>query len=430
MKDKKFMARFLTLTLSFVMVFTSLGISVFAAGEEETAAEDQTAVESVVDEAAEEAEETAAAEEEAVEAEEEEAVEEVAGDAVTQEAATATTTTTTLAKPQNVRFTKVPNQKHANGEGERKKYLNSSNVVTLDWNAVEGAEYYNVICNNGKTVKSHLTTSKLTFKAYSGKHKYRVVAYKGKVHASSKWVKLQKIKILTKIHKTWDWTAKMDSKTPLYKKSSGSASYKNLKKGTKGIIIKTSPKRPSKWNKPNRVYIQLLDSKGNLTSTKGWVKYSAISASPNIDTSYDYTREKKEKFANKYSSDTNYLIWVNGYTQRINIFKGKKGSWKLISSNRVTLANYYQPVSTGTKILRAKKGTVTMLDDKGRPYYFKYARTFKGSGYFHTRSYWSSSGAAKNKVQYRPNTKGCIRQYTDDAKFLYSLPYGTKILFM
>ncbi len=322
-------------------------------------------------------------------------------------------------------------QKLANGEGQRTKYLNTSNKVTIKWNAASGAASYTIIRDDGAVVASGITGTSYEFEAAGGTHSYKVraVASDGTYADSAFCKSFKMLDYIKKVHKTWNWTATMDKNTTLYKKSKGKAKIRTIKKGEKGIILKTYPKRPKKWNKPKRVQIQVLDANGKLTDEIGWVKYGPISASPNIDTNSDYTLETKLKFVNKYSSNTKYLIWVNGYTQRINIFKGSKGNWTLISSNRVTLGNFYQPVSTGVKKLKNKKGRVTMLDDKGRPYYFNYSRTFGGSGYFHTRSYWSKSGKAKNKVQYRPNTKGCIRQYTDDAKFLYGLPKGTKILF-
>ena len=416
MKDRRYIIKLLSLTLTFALVFTSLGISVFATDEDgAAAAADQTAVEISDDEAV-----------------AEDAAEEVeVSEPVTQEAVNADTTAA-ISAPRSVKA-KAIKQKLANGEKKRKKYLNTDNKIKLTWKApaTGTVHHYAIKCSNGDWMATNIPASKTsyTFEAPVGNRNYKVYAYDKDGNYAYYKIKNVKGWAINKIHTTWNWTAKMDRKTTLYKNKTGSAKIKTLKKGTKGIILRSHPKRPKKWNKPIRVKIQLLDSKGNLTDTVGWVKYGPISASPNIEVKHDYTRAQKEAFANKYTSSTNYLIWVNGYTQRENIFKKVKGKWKLISSNRCTLGNFYQPVSTGTKTLRAKKGTVTMIDDKGRPYYFKYSRTFKGSGYFHTRSYWSSNGKAKNKVQYRPATKGCIRQYTDDAKFVYSLPRGTKILF-
>ena len=419
MKNSKYMARLLTLTLTLVMVVTSMGLSVFAEEGVDGQAPQQDAAAAADDAVAEDAapaDEQADAEQVVVEEQ-----------AVANDALGAGETVTA---PTGVTATAVK-QKLANGERQRTKYLNTKNEITVSWTKpstpVTGYEIFN---NKGARVATaDAGATSVTFDAPVGKFSYTVKAYNGgasAVSAASNAVKGSAIKI----HKNWHWTATMDKNTTLYKKSKGKAAIKTIPKGTKGIILATYPKRPKKWNKPIRVQIQLLDANGKETPVKGWVKYGPISASPNIDTDSDYTRADKEAFANQYTSKTNYLIWVNGYTQRENVFKKSGGKWVLISSNRVTLGNFYQPVSRGHKILKNKKGRVTMLDDKGRPYYFNYARTFGGSGYFHTRSYWSRSGKAKNKVQYRPATKGCIRQYTDDAKFIYGLPKGTKILFM
>lgn len=443
MKDRRYLTKLLSLALTFALVFTSLGISVFAADDDENA-DDQAVTEAVLDEEAtlddvvfEEVDEPEAPAEDAVMAEDpvedEGDVETVfEGEAVAKDALAETADEVAISAPQNLKAT-VIKQKLANGNGQRKKYLHTKNQIKLTWKApaTGKVDHYTIKCSNGKMIKSNLDadTTSVTFNAPLGSRHYTVTAFDKDGNSAAAKVKYVRGWAI-KVHKTFNWIAKMDKKTTLYKKKKGSASIKKIAKGTKAIILASYPKRPKKWSKPIRVKVQLLDSDGNPTKTVGWVKRGAISASADIDLKHDYTEADKEEFANKYSSDTKYLIWVNGYTQRINIFKGSKGHWNLIGTNRVTLGNYYQPVSTGIKRLGKKVGRVNNLDDKGRPYYFLYSRTFKGSGYFHTRSYWAS-GKAKNSIKnnHYPNTKGCIRLYTSDAKFVYGLPKGTKIVF-
>ena len=371
MKTRNTTTRFMTVVLSALMVFASIGFPAFAEGESTVEAPDAPVI--------------------------------------------------TVSVPTQF----VPTAK--NGEGNRKKGVNSDNLITISWTKPAAAiSTYSILIDEVEKYRNiPATTLKYSFRAPAGEHAYAVRAYSKEdptVFADSSAQTKNVLAYLGKVSSSWHWIASMDKATTLYKNKTGKAKIKTIPKGAKGKIITTYPKRPKKWDKPKRVQVKLEDG------TVGWVAYRVISASPNIETDIDYPKSVKEAWVKNKSSDTGYLVWVNGYTQRINIFKGKKGNWKLISTNRVTLGNFYQPVSTGHKRLKAKKGRVYMLDDKGRSYYFLYSRMFGGSGYFHTRSYWAN-GKPKNKVQYRPNTKGCIRQFTDDAKFLYSLPKYTKVVF-
>ena len=58
----------------------------------------------------------------------------------------------------------------------------------------------------------------------------------------------------------------------------------------------------------------------------------------NYTTSYaannDYSKTTKEVWINAkgYSSNTNYLVWINRAYQHVNVFTGSKGNWKLTKS--------------------------------------------------------------------------------------------------
>ena len=58
----------------------------------------------------------------------------------------------------------------------------------------------------------------------------------------------------------------------------------------------------------------------------------------NYTTSYavnnDYKAYEKETWVNAkgYSSNSNYLVWINRAYQHVNVFTGSKGNWKLVKS--------------------------------------------------------------------------------------------------
>ena len=66
--------------------------------------------------------------------------------------------------------------------------------------------------------------------------------------------------------------------------------------------------------------------------SSGWVSARRNEITDeNCTTDEDYTEEQKVDFVNSmgYDSKTEYLVWVSLYTQKVNVFKGYKGHWKL-----------------------------------------------------------------------------------------------------
>ena len=332
----------------------------------------------------------------------------------------------TISKPTDVEFSKVPTQKIA----ERKKNLRSDNLVTLRWTKPENGTVgsYSILCD-GKVLEKDIDASatKYEFRAKAGVHKYRVRAISAEdetVYKDSSSVKSPEImSYIEKVHPKFKWIVTYKRKAPLYKSSTGSATIKTIKKGTKGVAVGKYPKHISGFDKPSRVKVKFDDG------TVGWAAWGTVRVKAQIKVKDDYPVSVKEEYANKFASKTNYLVWVNEYTQRVNIFKGKQGSWKLIRSVRVTTGNFAQPLSKGSKKFRLgnKRGTVYRVDDSGRSYYFKLARGFHGSGYFHTRCWWAN-GSVRNSVTNKPTTRGCVRMYNEDAKFIWDMPRDSKVV--
>lgn len=218
------------------------------------------------------------------------------------------------------------------------------------------------------------------------------------------------------------WSAVTKKKNvKIYKKGSGSKYYFKVKKGTK--LTATGGKYPKKiefWGKPTRVQVKY---KGKT----GWVKWSDVKVKYSIVKKKDYSISTKEDFvnSNNLSSSSKYLIWVNRYTQRVNVFTGKKNNWKLAKTFVCCTGNYYQPTHGGTKYLKGHKSMVTKVHKNGRLYYFRYSTSFGGSGTFHTRCKWTSNNKWRNAIKQHPTTKGCVRLFDGPAKYVYGLPLKT-----
>lgn len=345
-----------------------------------------------------------------------------------------------IKKPTDVKFTKVPPQ----GVAAETKNLRADNQVTLTWKApVTGAvDHYAVYMGNSKgenlkVIKKKIkaTETSYTFRAESGDHTFFVRAYwthDPKVYATSSKSKAATLKgikkYFNKVNGAAYWKVTFKKSATIYKSSTGTAKVKNVKKGTKAQAIGKYPKTIHGWDVPRRVQVKLSDG------TVGWALWGSIKIALDLNVKTDYPVTVKEAYVKDFTSDTSYLVWVNEYTQRVNIFKGKKGNWKLIRSNRVTTGRFAQPISRGTKSkykLGNKingGGKVYRLNDKGRSYYFIKARGFHGSGYFHTRCWWTDSGRPRNGITTQPSTRGCIRMYTPDASYVLNMPRNSRVI--
>ena len=92
------------------------------------------------------------------------------------------------------------------------------------------------------------------------------------------------------------------------------------------------------------IQIQLEDG------TSGWVSGKDVEISQDdCTTDEDYSDETKVDFVNSmgYDSTTEYLVWVNLYTQRVNVFQGYQGNWELIQSFECATGKNASPTSTG-----------------------------------------------------------------------------------
>lgn len=130
-----------------------------------------------------------------------------------------------------------------------------------------------------------------------------------------------------------------------------------------------------------------------------------------------YSSAVAEQYVNYkgYNSESPYLIWVNLYTQRIYIFKGKQYNWKVIRTGKCT---------TGAGSTQTK-AAVTRLRSKLYKMYFEdqyaYWATYFNAGLaFHSWIYnpGDNMDASYNLIG-TPRSHGCIRLSNDYAKYIY-----------
>lgn len=144
----------------------------------------------------------------------------------------------------------------------------------------------------------------------------------------------------------------------------------------------------------------------------------------------DYPAEIKKAWVNLkgYSSQTNYLVWVNLTYQRVNIFTGSQGNWDiarccLCGSGKASTATPRGVYTTSYKQPYWNYGS----------YYCGPVVRFNGSSglAFHSRlEYWpmNSDRYYDASIGY-PVSHGCLRMYNDDIWYMYNnIPSGTTVV--
>jgi len=134
--------------------------------------------------------------------------------------------------------------------------------------------------------------------------------------------------------------------------------------------------------------------------------------------SADYVNSKN------YSSETNYLIWVDTRSFKVNIFKGSTNKWNLINSYLCTLGKASTPTPKGTY----KVGIKGLYFGVNKGYKCWYYTQFKGNYLFHSIIY-NLNGSVKDGRLGMKLSDGCIRLAKENAKWIYdNIPRGTKVI--
>ena len=220
----------------------------------------------------------------------------------------------------------------------------------------------------------------------------------------------------------WRVTAKKNIK--LYKKGSGSSYYKYVN-GYLGYYQNANyPSKFGIWGKPKRIKVKV-------SGQYGWVDRTNVDLAPVVKAhdKYKFCTNTAEAYVKNYSSKSKYLIWTSQYTQRVYIFKGKKGSWDLIRTFPCTTGVYHHRTTNKVSYVKSHQFKKTKTFRDGRLYYFRYSTSFGGSGTFHTRCKWTRTNKWRNAINAaKPTTLGCVRLYDDGAKYIYRLPKGTRVV--
>lgn len=129
-----------------------------------------------------------------------------------------------------------------------------------------------------------------------------------------------------------------------------------------------------------------------------------------------YTDAEAESYVNRrgLTSSKNYLIWTSGYTQRLYIFSGSKGKWKVVNKGgwQVSSGKPSSPTANGmTKISRRMKSN-------------------HGIAYWNVCNVYSLHGKNKKWALGYPKSGACVRNTNDHAKWIFThVPLNTAVIF-
>ena len=305
--------------------------------------------------------------------------------------------------------------------------ISSYQSVILKWNKSSDADSYKIYWtgDNGTKgtirIKSNKTKTykfKISQQNRKVKYTFKIVAVKDGV-ASEKVTKKDSAVQLMEM----EITLRVNKNLKNHDKPAGKYSY-NPKAGTK---IKTIGFTNGKYvfqkkvkGKLRTFYVMRIATKNQKVSYIG--SYNKKNGWRIVKPKLAYTKEEAEAFVNALGvrSNTKHLIWVNQYTQRLYIFKGKKGKWKLIKQCYKDEDDGYPgwPVASGKPSSPTSTGLTSIkqrdLGGGGKVPFWNVTTWFSIHG--NSPGPWGPLGW--------PKSGACCRNTTPHAKWIY---YNTKM---
>ncbi|MBR0400310.1 MAG: L,D-transpeptidase [Mogibacterium sp.] len=288
--------------------------------------------------------------------------------------------------------------------------------VTVYWKAVEGATGYEIYRSNekgknykllkkvgaGKTSYRDKTVvegpSGNTGKVYE--YKYYVVTVSGDQKSDKSEIE-KAGKVRSALYEiTFKSSAKLTSHDKYKKSITFKAGQTVYADGFAQGKYQFSYKKGSKTYRFYSMWMRIKNPKGHIKKN----------AYQNGHTATDYVNQ------GGYNSKTKWLIWVNIYSQRVYVFKGKKGNWKLVKDWQCGSGTPKTPTSSGMN----KK-----LHRKAKHYSkHKWWNMFSGTMAIH-----GSNGAKEEAKLGKLISNGCVRVTNDQAQWVFNnVSIGTRVL--
>ncbi len=127
--------------------------------------------------------------------------------------------------------------------------------------------------------------------------------------------------------------------------------------------------------------------------------------------------------ANRYSSNTNWLIMVDRQTCRLGVFRGQRGSWSYAQYWTCSTGAPSTPTPTGEYAVTGKGYSF------GHGYTCYYYTQFYGDYLFHSIPYYQGTFNPMDSRMGMHISQGCVRLPIDRAKWIWdNVPLATKVV--
>lgn len=245
------------------------------------------------------------------------------------------------------------------------------------------------------------------------------VQYQGKVTEASKSVLVERFELSdTSDVRTEEIRVTMLEECSMYRDPELTSTSGRIQKGSEGLLLGYENFDEGR----KALELQLLDGSGVV-----WVdsKYAEITQE-DCTTRQDFSQETKEGFVNDmgYDSQTDYLVWVSLYTQRVNVFKGTEGQWELVKTFDCSTGMNDTPTTTGTF-------TYSTLDERwdlGNTYVAP-VMVFNGGEAFTSRPRKVSGNKLADETIGKPASGGSVRMLDEDIAWMVEkIPLDTMVV--
>lgn len=304
----------------------------------------------------------------------------------------------------NVTKPAVPTNFHISVAGDRS--------FTLKWNKAKNATGYYLYMYNDKTgkyeqiKKTRSTTLKISGLKDGKLCRFKVQSYRtaGKYNVTSK-----KSKAISEKAQKFSKLAKQVHGR-YYNTTVKSTTRATLVKNGKKIKVKAGTKVVATTLSGSSVTAMMPDGRKIKISPKV-LRFTSLNT---IKTSY--SKEVKEAFVNqkRYSSPTNYLIWISQYTLETTIFKGSVGKWKAVRSMPCVIGAMGRTTPGTFRLIRVE------YDYGGPVIYFSWNSIKNWGNSFHRYVDGNRRGAYSH---------GCVRLSDSDLYYIKNnCPMGTTVI--
>ena len=162
--------------------------------------------------------------------------------------------------------------------------------------------------------------------------------------------------------------------------------------------------------------------------SSGWVSAKDAKISEeNVTTDMDYDEKTKTTFVNDYgfTSETDYLVWVNLYTQKVNVFTAEDGGWVYIGCYSCASGKNTSPTTIGVFKYESRSDRWDLPNDT----YVEPVLVFNGGEAFTSRPFDADTDEIADETMGEPASGGSVRMEEDSLAQLDAiLPIGSTVV--